>query len=130
MQTMTLLRIRSARGPRIRIVLLALLLAACFGRREERWAPVPAGAGPLACSSARLQARGYAVDTAQASVLRATTGGPEWEAVVTAQIQPDSAVRITSDLFSLENGERRRFGVHISKQVEVGNAMESCGFDR
>lgn len=129
---MTLLRIRSTRGlhaPRIRIVLVALLLAACFGPREERWVPVPAGAGPLACSSARLEARGYAVDTAQAGVLRATTGGPEWEAVVTAQIQPDSAVRITSDLFSLENGERRRFGVHISKQVEVGNAMESCGFD-
>ena len=116
----------------IRILPLLLLLAACVGRRVERWVPVPENASPLACTALRLQARGYAVDTTEAGVIRATIGGFDWEVIVTATQQPAGSLdpwRIRSDLFSLRDGGRRRFGTDVRKIGEVGAAMDSCGYD-
>lgn len=114
----------------LRILPLLLLLASCAARAKP-WAPVPAGTEPTACTAIRLVARGYAVDTTQANVIRATFTEPDWETVVTATVLPPGdrdRIRITSDLFDLRGGKRESIGVHITKQVEVHQAMHSCGF--
>lgn len=114
----------------IRILPLALLLAACAARARP-WAPVPAGTDPTACTAVRLAARGYAVDTAKANVIQATFREPDWETVVTATVLPPGdrdRIRITSNLFDLRGGKRESIGMHITRQVEVHQAMHSCGF--
>jgi hypothetical protein len=116
----------------LRILPFFLLVAACIPHREERWAPVPADAGPVACTALRLAARGFAVDTTQAGVIRASSIGDYWETVVTTVIAPaDSSapVRVTSALYPLNSDRRRSDGINVGKQVEVGRALESCGFD-
>jgi hypothetical protein len=116
-----------------RILPLLVLLAGC----GTRWIDVPPGTPPTACAAARLAARGWVVDTAytDSSHLRVVLiekGGLSVDTVTAELLDPrpgGSYVHVESRWWYGEGPARRYMGSILDNDVQVRNALKSCGID-
>ena len=82
------------------------------------------------CAAGRLAARGFAVDTLQPNVVRATFRRDSRESVVRAALLPPhdrGRIRFTSDQYALDDGGRRPMGADSAVQTEVHQVFSGCG---
>jgi hypothetical protein len=82
------------------------------------------------CAAGRLAARGFEVDTLQPNVILATFRRPSRETVVRVALLPPNdraRMRVTSELFAVDDVGRRAIGTDSIIQGEVREVFSGCG---